>query len=86
MKTYMLLSACLLLLGSCQKKTENADTVVSDTTSTTTATPEETAGDDGEFCYLKVISKDSISPNFTDAWLSSRVNINSSLKCEPSAS
>ena len=65
MKTYMLLSACLLLLGSCQKKTENTDTVVSDTTSTTTATPEETTGDDGEFCYLKVISKDSIILKYT---------------------
>ena len=64
MKTYLLLSACLLLLGSCQKKTENTDTVVSDTTSITTATPEELT-EDGEFCYLKVISKDSIILKYT---------------------
>ena len=65
MKTYLLLSACLLLLGSCQKKTEDTNTVVSDTTSITTAAVEETAGDDGEFCYLKVISKDSIILKYT---------------------
>ena len=60
MKTYASLLTCLLLLASCQEKTENTE---ASSTSDTTANATTTTGDvaeDGEFCYLKVISKDSI--------------------------
>lgn len=60
MKKYVSLLTCLLLLASCQKKTENTDATAASDTILTPTTASEDVTEDGDFCYLKVISRDSI--------------------------
>ena len=59
MKTHFALFISFLFIASCQKKAENTDATI-DTTSVISNSPEGIQTEDGEFCYIKVISKDSI--------------------------
>src|SRR5688572_19998104 len=61
---YFTLAASLLLLISCQKKAEKTENV-NDTTAVVTDTVAGKPNKDGEYCFRKVVKKDSIILNFT---------------------
>lgn len=61
-KSIITLIAAFFLIGSCQKKIDEKETVIDEII---TDSPEEIITAPEEYCYLKVTGKDSIKVNFT---------------------